>query len=401
MRIGMIPYVTGDEWETNGNPHLVRIIGSLNTLGWEVVGLNSDDFSIVNRLADKKIDIIFIHWPSSIFDLDVFSRQTLFGKCVHEIKARIQRCHDSGLHSILKAVLDVSLLPIQWLHYTCTTYFAVQICKSIIKIITSSGLPVIWEIHDLGSHHVSNQQFLAKIEHNFFQDIYNACSGVVVHESSCLEPIVQEYGGLRPYVIAELGSYSYGAPVDKGEARQRLGITTSGKVFAYIGTGRPNRNPLNTINSFKRVAGSKDRLVVAGTGIGPYIPDELSDPRIIVINRYLAPEELRDVFCSADFVINDGVRYLTSAVVRSAMGYGVPVIAYPYGATLDMAQNAALFIGDGGLDEIFVEVLHMDQSRYELLCREALKRDAERSWEMTGVKLDRFLRRFVDTLTVR
>lgn len=395
MKIGMIPYGSGDEWETNGNPHLMRIVESLNKLGWEVFGLVSDDFKTPNRLAEKGIDIILIHWPSCVFDVDGFSAHTLLGKCVLEIQSRVPRDLNSVYYRLHKIIHELSLQTVNWLHNLYINYSAEQICNSIIKNITASRLPVIWEIHDLGSHHISNRLSMAEVEHKFLWKLYQVCSGIVIHESSCVEPVTQKYGSCRPYVVAELGTYFYGKPVDKGEARQRLGIASSGKVFAYIGTARPNRNPLNAIISFGRVAGSEDKLVVASTGLGPYIPQELFDSRITVINRYLFPEELRDVFCSADFVINDGEQYLTSAVVRTAMGYGVPVIAYPYGATLDMAKNAALFIGDGGLDEIIYEALHIDQIRYEVLCQEALNRNAERSWEMTGIKLDKFLRSFV------
>jgi glycosyltransferase involved in cell wall biosynthesis len=169
-------------------------------------------------------------------------------------------------------------------------------------------------------------------------------------------------------------------------------MKTSGKVFAYLGTVRPNRNPHASIVSFMKVAGSADRLVLAGMGLRAFLPESNADPRIITFDRFLLPDDYRDLICAADFVINDGERYLTSAVIRTALSYGVPVIAHPYGATLDMAQGAALFIGAEGVEGALREAMNMDRDRYELLCGEAHKRNDERSWEESGRKLDDYFR---------
>jgi len=252
---------------------------------------------------------------------------------------------------------------------------------------------VVWELHDLGSHHIVYETNLVRFDRQLHHELFRISAAIVVHERSCLEPIFQEFGEQRPYLVAELGPYFYGYPVEKDLARRRLGMETSGKVFAYLGTARPNRNPHASIVSFSKVAGTADRLVLAGMGQRAFLPQSsYADPRIMVFDRFLLPEDYRDLICAADFVINDGERYLTSAVIRTALSYGVPVIAHPYGATLDMAQGAALFIGAEGMEGALREALNMDLDSYQLLCGEARKRNDERSWEESGRKLDDFFR---------
>ena len=111
------------------------------------------------------------------------------------------------------------------------------------------------------------------------------------------------------------------------------------------------------------------------------------DPRIRVLSGLLPDATLRDVFCASDFVINHAQRYLTSAVVRAAISYGVPVITYPYGTSLDMARGAAIFIDEesGGLDRALQRALAVSPSEYEALAQAARERNVERTWEQAGM----------------
>ena len=63
----------------------------------------------------------------------------------------------------------------------------------------------------------------------------------------------------------------------------------------------------------------------------------------LVLNSSLPDATFRDILCVSDFVINYGWGYLTLGSVRVAISYGVPVITYLHGTSLDMACDAVIF----------------------------------------------------------
>jgi len=396
MRVGMMPFLTGDEWEAKGNYHLVKLFESLTRLGWEVVALEADDFMAPGRLTEKNIKLIFIHWPSSILDVGDLSRAEGVGRITDFLKAKGLRNPGSLTQKMVSSFAIICSVLLDPVHGSLVRSTAARRIKQITQSIKECGLPLVWEMHDLGSHHLSGQGPLARIEESFNRSLYDLCSAIVLHESSCLAPVHDAFGSTRPHITAQLGPYSYGPPIETKEARRRLGISSCGKIIAHIGTARSNRNPAEAASSFSRVAGKHDSLIIAGMGVGAYLPEELIDSRMIIFDGFQSPEKMRDIFCAADFVINDAQRYLTSAVVRAAMTYGVPVIARPFGSTLDMAKGAAIFIERDGLDEALREALRLENKRYESLRCEAIKRDAERRWERSGERISELFRNLID-----
>jgi len=388
----MLPVPTDDEWEVKANPHLRKIVEELSRRGNDIIPLTSYDFTSTKRLIDKKINVILIHWPSSILDMEDEFKRGILAAVSRYFKRRCARKNESFWGRYGLRIFSFLAKKFDCLHLLITKYILEGKIKKLGKVIEISCLPLIWEQHDLGSHHLTAVPYLADLDHKLHSELYGVCSALVVHEKSCIKPIFQTYGCERPYVVAHLGPYLFGPPVSKGEACHRLGIAASGKVIAYLGTARPNRNPANTIASFLRVAGDGDRLIVAGMGVGTYAPGVPIDYRITLLDGFIQPEQMRDIYCAADFVVNDAEYYLTSAVVRAAMTYGVPIIVRPFGSAIDMAREAAIFIDESGIDGALLIALQSDPEKCETLRKEASKRDKERTWETSGKKLDQCLR---------
>jgi glycosyltransferase involved in cell wall biosynthesis len=120
--------------------------------------------------------------------------------------------------------------------------------------------------------------------------------------------------------------------------------------------------------------------------------DQSRDPRIVTYTGLLSNEKIRDVICASDFIVNDAQKYMTSAIIRTALSYHTPVIVNPYGAAEDMARGAAIFIqeDDDPVDDAIREALTMDTEEYMSLVRSAKERNAERTWDQTGNNLVRF-----------
>ena len=125
-------------------------------------------------------------------------------------------------------------------------------------------------------------------------------------------------------------------------------------------------------------------MLLAGGGMKGFAAP--GDGSRLVEYGFVAPSLLRDIFCAADFVINDAERYLTSAVIRTAMSYSRPVLVRPFGSAIDMARGASIHIGDGQLAvrHAFAEASSASLERREALAAEAALRNAERSWRDAG-----------------
>lgn len=334
------------------SPHLRPLAEAIIAAGWEIIPLTRDQVLDPGCLKDSKVAILHLHWPTSIFPIERY---------------RISR-----------------LFPFNYF----ASWWAVRQIDDWAQRVEESHLPVVWQIHDLGSHHLLKAGPLATADEHLHRTLYRLSNAVVIHEHSCLKAISELYGPPPLFAVAPLGDYTWmhGAVRTKEEARRSLGLDKWDKVLAYVGTARRNRNPAEVARAFSEVAGPKDCLMIAGQAVARFVKPG-RDPRIQVLNGLLPDATLRDIFCASDFVINHAQRYLTSAVVRAAISYGVPVVTYPYGTSLDMARGAAIFIDEesGGLDRALQRALAVSPSEYEALAQAARERNVERTWEQAGM----------------
>ena len=349
-RVGMCPGpFGGDEWSRNRHPFMQLQFEALADQGWEIVPITSAEIRQPERLRQYNLNVLHLHWPSMVF---YFAGNKLY------------RLPWIGQLLVPRDKSKVNA----WAQ-------AMRACETRL----------IWQIHDLVSHNEVNAGPVATVDELLCRKVYERAQAIVVHERSCLKPVFEFYGSEKPFAIAPLGDYTrvHGDPRPRGEAQARLGVSSpSGKILAYVGTARRNRNPRQVVQAFSRVAGADDRLIIAGQAVGRFVRPG-RDPRILVFDGMLPNELVRDILCASHFVINHAQRYLTSAVVRAAMSYGTPVIAYPFGSTLDMAQDAAVLIGGeaNALEQALGRALQMGDEEHHRMTAAALQRNRERKWQ--------------------
>lgn len=349
FQIGMFPGVNADSPD---HPLLTLITQSIAAQGWTVAPVTAAQIIAPSSLTAANIALLHLHWPSSFFYFTRRGLDRLFP--INHLLARGTM-----------ARID------RW-----------------AEQMRSVPLPLIWEVHDLVSHHWLDKGPFAAVDEHLHRTVYELSSAIIVHEASCLPPVFAFYGSTKPYAVARLGDYAaiHGAPRDKAAARAQLGIEPASRVLAYVGTARRNRNPRAAIAAFRAVAGPADRLIVAGRVVGKFSGGS-RDNRMMIFDGPQPNDRLRDIFCAADFIINDAQRYLTSAVLRTAMSYGVPVIAYPYGSALDMVAGAAIFIEDrsDGLQEAMQRALTIATADYQIMVQHARMNNQVRRWSDFGV----------------
>jgi len=363
-------------WNVQNNPILRIWAESIEKNGWNVIGLSLYDILHPGTLRLKNINILHIHWTDGI--VSHFGKMMGVGPFaeipLNILKKPIFRYFWSNIYDFL-LLHRLSPQVKKWLGEMCTV-----------------NIPIVLQIHDLTSHHNSANPTLSYYDIMIKKRLYELSEGIATQEESSITYIFEYYNHKKPYVITSLGDYSafHGSLKKKDEARISLNIKNKRQILSYIGTARPNRNPVNVINSFLTNSSDDDLLIIAGQRMNKYLKIG-TNPRVHIISKVIPNSLFRDIICASDFVINDAKEYLTSGILRTAMSYHVPVIAYPYGAAIDMVKGAAIYIDDSddGINDAIKKALEIDNIMYREMVNQAIIRNNERQWEDTGVIITR------------
>ena len=351
IRIGMCPDpFLKTAWSTQANPHIYWLAEEIKKDGGEIIPISAKQVRNPDKLGDLHLDVLHLHWPAAAFNYYVrrWQVQKILPKKLVEVWARIQL---SGWE----------------------------------KAMQKAGIPMVWEVHDLLSHHAVGYNYVPDVL--LHQAFFRQSAGLILHGDHCYPPIREFFNGDKPYTSAVLGSFRplYGPPISREEARSKLGIQCRGRIFSYLGSARPLRTPVKAAQAFIANAGEDDLLIIAGKNLDRYISEDL-DNRIKVFHGMLPSDLFHQILCASDFVINDAPRYLTSAIIRVAMSYGRPVIAYPFGSAPDMAEGAAIWLDDS--PDTLVRAIQMaramDVAAWQKMSDAALKHENELTWESAG-----------------
>ena len=378
--VGMCPYPNDSEWNTLGNPLLGRLVKAIEQVGWKVEPVDAYLLERPDEIRRRGIDVLHLHWADAAYNLVRFERwwpgwvrlpPSLRG--IHKRLSRAAgavRLHLRGRRIVSQAYADIDA----WITALC-----------------EARIPIVWQVHDLLAHAYlgAGTRALGAIDRRLNERIFGAARSLVLHERCCVPEVLDFFGGPKDHVVVPLGPLAVRPPIDRATARSRLSLQRQGRVLSYLGTARPNRNPRHAIQAFCDVAGPRHSLVVAGQGVGGFVPRAARGRGSIhVLDGFVAADAMRDIYCASDFVINDAEGYLTSGVIRTAMEYGRPVIAHPQGCAVDMAAGAAVWIQKPmGLKGAVGDALEMSELRYTAMVESAGKLNAERQWPAAAAVL--------------
>lgn len=366
-KVGIYPNpFAGGEWDTSSHPLFQRIARSIGDNGWQAEGVELEDLLSPERLTESGIQVLHMNWTESLTEYFITcGEKNLLYRALYSPYQRFLPRH--LIIARIKQKID------RW-----------------FDRLSREGVPVVFEIHELYSYGLSAFPILYEVDLYLKEQMYRHAQGIIIHEQSCLPYIFTQYSVEKPYIVAPLGDYTefHGAIIEKEEARRSLGLLNKGRILGYVGTVRPNRNPANVIRSFLVHGKPDDRLIIAGQGMDLYA-DQSRDPRIVTYAGLLSNEMIRDIICASDFIVNDAQKYMTSAIIRTALSYHTPVIVNPYGAAEDMARGAAIFIqeNDDPVDEAIQQALSLSNEEYTALVQSAVERNAERTWNGMGMNL--------------
>jgi glycosyltransferase involved in cell wall biosynthesis len=348
-----------DAWGKKGNPHLLELNRELSRAGLITAGLDKLPSA---RPSSRFFEVLYLHWTEAISN-ELISRNVLTYRILYHLGAaralrKLVRKHCSALFCNFDAL--------------------------------------VFHLHEFSSHDAIAGSLFATVDDEVKRAAVQHASGIAVAElgiSSVLPVDLQK----PAEVWAPLGDYStfHGAPLLKQEARKRLFETSvAGTVFAYVGTARNNRNASDTVDAFQKLRRiyPDARLVIAGMNHFSFIANSVAGLEgVTLLDGLLERETIRDVICAADFIVQDGAQYLTSAVVRTAISYSCPVIAYDFGCTSSMARGCLIPI-ESNLLSSMLRAVEIDLAEVSEMQTQARLRNAERSWIVAGQNLSGFFR---------
>lgn len=172
-----------------------------------------------------------------------------------------------------------------------------------------------------------------------------AADGFLVHARAEAERLRKRARG-RPIRVHPHPSYEVFSEKAPSRDAARATLHTGGKILLFFGYVRPYKGLVDLLEAL-RIArpDAWDRLYVVGEFYEPRRRYEalLQDPalrdKVIVVDRYVANEEVATYFAAADAVVLPYRSATGSGIAQMAFGAGVPVIATRTGGLEDVVED--------------------------------------------------------------
>ena len=207
--------------------------------------------------------------------------------------------------------------------------------KFLIDILLTrwAGIKVIWTVHNIVSH---NSKF-PRLELWTQRMLVKLVDRAIVHHTAAVDEITQRYKLLSSKIeVIPHGHYRdvYESAIDPLEARQKLGLPESGKIYLNLGMLKPYKGIEQLLQLWQdnQFILDGNTLLIAGKALddryGQILAKQASETKNIIFrNTFIENDQIHLYFSAADVVVLPFERILTSGSLILAMSYGKPVIA--------------------------------------------------------------------------
>ncbi len=196
------------------------------------------------------------------------------------------------------------------------------------------GVALVYTVHNLLPHEV-RWPWLDRLATLW---LLRRADAIHVHDPETAREVGRlRWGGRRRGVwIIPHGHYidAYPNVHTRAEARAYLDLPEEAFVYVFLGQIRPYKGLDALLDTFRRIARERDRLVVAGNARprdGLYVEHLLRraavDPRITVRVGYVPDDQVQDYMNGADICVLPYRRAVTSGSALLAFSFGRPIIA--------------------------------------------------------------------------
>ena len=225
-----------------------------------------------------------------------------------------------------------------------SSWFLFQI-YFITKILR---IKVVWTMHNMLPHD-SKQIRINKLVQQKFID---QCKWIRVFSESTIKKLKNIYSidNIKKIIAVPEGSYVnyYQNNISKKDAKKKLKIKNE-KIFLYIGTIKPYKGIIDLINTFFKINHDNVKLIIAGKVVNKNYLNKINkliknNSSIILINEFIAPDDLQIFFNATDVVILPFKNIENSGSAILAMGFKKVIIAPSRGVLPDRLINQKEFL---------------------------------------------------------
>jgi beta-1,4-mannosyltransferase len=202
-----------------------------------------------------------------------------------------------------------------------------------IALTQLSGVRVIWTVHNLVSH---DSKFL-NLELWTQRMLASRVDRVILHHTGAVDEITQQYKSSSSNVeVIPIGHYRdvYKGAICPIEARRKLGLPESGRIYLNLGILKPYKGIERLIKVWQdNQAILKDNmLLIVGKALDEHYGQALVEQasameNIILQNMFVEDDQMHLYLSAADVVVLPFERILTTSSLVLAMSYSKPVIA--------------------------------------------------------------------------
>lgn len=224
-----------------------------------------------------------------------------------------------------------------------------------LRILRRTGTPVVWTVHDLSRH----DRPVDPLEMRFNRHLFRLSAAVIVHCEAAREALLEALhlpaSAARRVSVIPHGHYlgAYRNDVSRQAARERLGVTGEGPVFAFVGWVRPYKGVRELLLAFRTLSGDGLRLLIAGMpGSGDFAAELAAlakgDSRVTLDLGFVPDDDLQLYLNAADAIALPYREIFTSGSVLLAMSFGRAVIAPRRGCIGETLDEAGAVLYEAG-----------------------------------------------------
>lgn len=220
-----------------------------------------------------------------------------------------------------------------------TLYRLVTFCGSLL-LARARGTPILWTVHDLGSHDGRHP----RLEAWFWSFFITRVDAYICMSDSSRRLAIQFFPALRsrPAHTVAHGDYrnAYPDTVTREEARRVLRLPDDATVLLHFGLIRPYKNVPALLAALRGVGDSNTILMIAGqpcdVGIARSIAEAARGIDGVRLHlEFIPADRVQHFFKAADLVVLPYRRILNSGTTVLALTFNRPVLVPDQGAMAD------------------------------------------------------------------
>jgi beta-1,4-mannosyltransferase len=194
------------------------------------------------------------------------------------------------------------------------------------------GTKLIWTVHNLEPHDAYHPALAGR----FMQWFARRCDGLIFLSNASRQDFLARHGERAgiPFAIIPHGHYRavHGEPMDRPAARERLGLSGSGRLLLMFGMLKPYKNAARLIEAFRPLANGDVDLIIAGAPASPAYAAQLKSfaadmPNVRLITGFIPDRDVATYFSAADLVVLPYRKVLNSGAALLALSFDRPLLA--------------------------------------------------------------------------